>query len=50
MAGGKLILPPSQFVLFIRGMVSMVSMSVSKTVGSGSSPDTPAREIKKFRS
>lgn len=26
-----------------RGMVSMVSMEVSKTLGSGSSPDTPAR-------
>ena len=29
----------------LRGMVSMVSMSVSKTVGPGSSPGTPARKF-----
>ena len=35
---------------FFRGMVSMVSMEVSKTLGPGSSPGTPAiiefKEIK----
>ncbi len=30
------------FALIFRGMVSMVSMEVSKTLGPGSSPGTPA--------
>jgi hypothetical protein len=31
---------------FHRGMVSMVSMEVSKTLGPGSSPGTPAKSNK----
>ena len=34
--------PLQSFPLRIRGMVSMVSMEVSKTLGPGSSPGTPA--------
>ena len=32
----------SQLHVELRGMVSMVSMEVSKTLGAGSSPATPA--------
>ena len=35
----------SEFVISFRGMVSMVSMEVSKTLGPGSSPGTPAINI-----
>lgn len=35
----------SPFSIGFRGMVSMVSMEVSKTLGPGSSPGTPAIEI-----
>jgi hypothetical protein len=33
----------SEFIIVYRGMVSMVSMEVSKTLGPGSSPGTPAK-------
>jgi hypothetical protein len=33
------------FPLIYRGMVSMVSMEVSKTLGPGSSPGTPASHM-----
>ena len=35
----------SAFTIDHRGMVSMVSMEVSKTLGPGSSPGTPAKPI-----
>ncbi len=46
----EFIIQHSDFIIGHRGMVSMVSMEVSKTLGPGSSPGTPAIKFWAVRS